>query len=66
MLCREYYDVALGVHDFDDFENGGQPEVYDIEQIIRVRIQYYAIFLPFFSFRIKISIFLYLLFKMVK
>ena len=60
ILCREYFDVVLGAHDFDDFENGGQPEVYDIQEIIRVSIQCYAIFLSFFLFgQSKISMVLF-------
>ena len=38
MSQRDRSEVVLGLHDFDDFENGGQPEVYDIEQYIRVNI----------------------------
>ena len=38
ILCRETVQMVLGLHDFDDFENGGQPEIYDVEQMIRVRI----------------------------
>ena len=38
IFCRRSRDVVLGLHDFDDFQNGGQPEVYDIEQIVEVCI----------------------------
>ena len=39
ILCSGSHEVLLGVHDFDDFDNGGQPEVYDIDQIIVVCFQ---------------------------
>ena len=39
ILCSGSHEVLLGVHDFDDFDNGGQPEVYDIDQIIEVCFQ---------------------------
>ena len=39
-ICRDRFEVVLGIHDFDNFENGGRPEVYDIEQIIVVRIHH--------------------------
>ena len=39
-FCSGSHEVVLGVHDFDDFDNGGQPEVYDIDQIITVCIHF--------------------------
>ena len=37
MICyRGGVEVVLGLHDFDDFENGGQPEVFDVVQRVLV------------------------------
>ena len=41
VFWRDAYQVVLGLHDFDDFENGGKPEIYDIEQILLVSIFFY-------------------------
>ena len=38
VFCSGSHEVVLGLHDFDDFDNGGQPEVYDIDQIVVVCI----------------------------
>ena len=39
VFFRENKEVVIGAHDLDDLENGGgQPEIYDIEQIVRVSI----------------------------
>ena len=32
-------EVVLGLHDFDNFENGGQPEVFDIVRRIKVNVR---------------------------
>ena len=39
LFFRDISEVVLGLHDFANFSNGGQPEVFDIIETVRVSIE---------------------------